>query len=548
MAVPPQIEAHIQGPLDAHENEPEPAPTKARKPLGFYLAFAGLALAVFVFQVDATALGISIPTIAEELHGTSLEAFWASIAYSLCVIASQLQWAAFSTSFGRKIPLLISMVFFGAGSIAFALARDMATLIAGRALQGFGGGGIDVLAEIILADITTLEERSLWLGLMGIPIAVGNIMGPIISALFTSYVTWRWLGWLNLPVLGVSLPLIIVFLRTKAVDPDVPKRTKLQRMDWVGMTVSVVGILALVLPVSWAGSLYPISSWRSILPLVLGIVILAVFLWYESRPEYPIVPLRLFTNRTASMTLGGAFVHGVLLSAILQYIPLLFQSVELQSVIDSAVSMLPASIVSVVAAVGAMGLVSLAGGGYAWVIRGSWVVLTVGTGILALINIGSTRSEIQGYPILWGTGVALLRLLILPMQASVKNVDDTGLATSLLLFVRFLGSLVGLAIASSTFNSVFSRNLSSISEDLHGPLAQLENSNQAIAFIPQLKLLQNQVSPDLLTAVLRVYLEGFRTVFYVMTGIAVLGFITSLFTRELSLKNRESSAQAFEEK
>lgn len=440
------------------------------------------------------------------------------------------------------------MVLFAGGSITFALAHDMTTLIAGRALQGLGGGGIDVLAEIILADITTLEERSLWLGLMGIPIAVGNIMGPIISALFTSHVSWRWIGWLNLPVLSVSLPLIIVFLRTKAVDPDVPKRIKLQRMDWIGMTVSIVGILAFVLPLSWAGSLYPISSWKSIVPLVGGIVILAVFLWYESRPEYPIVPLRLFQNRTASMTLGGAFVHGVLLSAILQYIPLLYQSVELESVIDSAVSILPANIVSVVAAVGAMGLVSLAGGGYAWVIRGSWVILTVGTGLLALINIGSTRSELQGYPVLWGTGVALLRLLILPMQASVKNVDDTGLATSLLLFIRFVGSLVGLAIASTTFNTEFSHNLSPIIKDLRGPLAQLEDSDQAIAFIPQLKLLQNQVDPDIFMAVLGVYLEGFRTVFYVMAGIAVAGFITSLFTRELSLKNRESSAQAFEER
>ncbi|KAI1764144.1 major facilitator superfamily domain-containing protein [Hypoxylon sp. FL1150] len=540
----PQNETHMLEPLD---HEPEPPPTKARKPLSFYLAFSGLALAVFVFQVDVTALGISIPVIAEELHGTSLEAFWASIAYSLCVIASQLEWAAFSTSFGRKIPLLISIVLFAGGSIIFALAQDMTTLIAGRALQGFGGSGIDVLAEIILADITTLEERSLWLGLMGIPIAVGNIMGPIISALFTGRVTWRWLGWLNLPVLGVSLPLIIIFLRTKAVDPGVPKRIKLQRMDWIGMSISIVGILAFVLPLSWAGSLYPMSSWRSIVPLVLGIVILAFFLWYESRPEYPIVPLRLFTNRTASMTLGGAFVHGVLLSAILQYIPLLYQSVELQSVIESAVSMLPASVVSVVAAVGAMGLVSLAGGGYAWVIRGSWVVLTVGTGLLALIGIGSTHSELQGYPILWGTGVALLRLLILPMQASVKDVDDTGLATSLLLFVRFVGSLVGQAIASTTFNTEFARSLSPIAGELQGPLAPLEDSNQAIAFIPQLRLVQNQVSSDVFAAALGVYLEGFRTVFYVMTGIAVAGFITSLFTRELSLKNRESSAQAFEE-
>lgn len=440
------------------------------------------------------------------------------------------------------------MMLFAAGSLAFALAHSMRTLIAGRVLQGIGGGGIDVLAEVILADITTLEERSLWLGLMGIPIAVGNIMGPIISALFTAHVSWRWLGWLNLPVLGVSFPLITVYLRMKAVDPDASKLAKLKRMDWIGILSSSVGILAFILPLSWAGSLYPWSSWRTILPLALGVIILAFFLWYESRPKYPIVPLRLFKSRTASSTLAGAFVHGVLLSAILQYLPLVYQSVELQSVIASAVSILPASVVSVVAAVGAMGLVSLAGGGYTWMIRGSWTILTVGTGILALLDLGSDRSERQGYPVLWGMGIALLRLLLLPMQASVKNVDDTGLATSLLLFVRFLGSLVGLAIASTAFSTTFSHKLRPLLPDLHGPLSQLRDSNQAIAFIVQLRQLQSQIDQIVLAKILRVYLDSFRTVFYLMAGISGLGFVTSLFTQELSLKNKETGAQAFEVK
>ena len=461
---------------------------------------------------------------------------------------TQLQWTAFSHVFGRKIPLLLSMTLFAAGSLTFALAHNMRTLIAGRVLQGIGGGGIDVLAEIILADITTLEERSLWLGLMGIPNAVGNIMGPVIGALFTTYVSWRWLGWLNLPILGVSFPLIIAYLRMKAVDPDTSKLTKLARMDWIGILSSSAGILAFALPLSWAGSLYPWSSWKTILPLTLGLVIIAAFVWYESRPKYPIVPLRLFKSRTASSTLAGAFVHGVLLTAILQYLPLLYQSVELQSVIASAVSILPASVVSVVAAVGAMGLVSLAGGWYTWVIRGSWVMLTVGTGILALLDPGSGRSERQGYPVLYGMGIALLRLLLLPIQASVKDVDDTGLATSLLLFLRFNGSLVGLAIASTVFSTTFSRNLRPIDQDLPEPLSQLSDSNQAIAFIVQLRQLQNQIDPIVLAEVLRVYLHSFRTVFYIMTGISGLGLLSSLFTRELSLKNKESGAQAFEDK
>ncbi|KAL9084074.1 MAG: hypothetical protein Q9159_005428 [Coniocarpon cinnabarinum] len=438
------------------------------------------------------------------------------------------------------------MVLFAIGSLVFALAQDMGTVIAGRALQGFGGGGIDVLGEVIIADITTLNERSYWLGLMGIPIAVGIVMGPIIAALFTTQVSWRWLGWLNLPVLGVSFPLIIYYLRLKAVDPETTKLSKLKRMDWVGMTVSVVGILAFILPLSWAGSLFPWSSWKTILPLVLGLLVLAGFLWYERRPEWPLVPLRLFKSITASTTLVGAFAHGVMLAVVLQYLPFFYQSAQLQSVIGSAISILPASLVSVVSAVGAMGLVSLAGGGYTWAIRASWVILTVGTGILALLDLGSNRSERQGYPILWGIGVALLRLLLLPIQASVENVNDTGLATSLLLFVRFLGNLVGLAIASTTFNTTFAQNIRPIVQDLQGPLSVLKDADEAIGFVPLLRDLQQQVDPRVLTEVLRAYLEGFRTIFYVMTGIGGVGFVTSLFTKEISLESRGTSAQMFE--
>lgn len=449
---------------------------------------------------------------------------------------------------GRKTPLLLSILLFAAGSVAFAQARTMRTLMAGRVLQGIGGGGIDVLVEVIVADMTTLEERSLWLGVMGIPNAVGNILGPVVCGLFTARASWRWLGWLNLPFLGLAWPLLAVYLRLRAVLPDKSGLAKLGHMDWIGMAASSAGILALVLPLSWAGSLYPWSSWRTLLPLTLGLAVIALFLWYEKYPNRPLVPLRLFDSRTACATLGGAFVHGMLLSAILQYIPLVYQSVQLQSVMGAAVSMVPATIVSVVAAVGAMGLVSVAGGGYVWVLRASWVLLAVGTGLLALLDTHSNRSQRQGYPVLWGMGVALLRLLLLPMQASVDNVDDTGLATSLLLFVRFVGSLVGLALASTTFTTQFAHSIRPLLPSLQGPFSPLRNVDQAIAFIARLRGLQDQVDPVVLRDVLAVYSTSFRTVFYVMAAFSVVGLLTSLLTQELTLKRAETGAQGFENK
>lgn len=369
-------------------------------------------------------------------------------------------WASISNVLGRKPPLYVSMAFFFIGSIVFAVAKNMKIIIAGRVLQGFGGGGIDVLAEVILADMTTLRERSKYLGLMAIPMAVGNILGPTVGALFSNYASWRWIGWINLPILGIGTPLVFFFLKLRPVPIDESPVKDLKRLDWIGIVLVIVGITIFALPLSWAGALFPWAAWQTLVPMLLGVVVLAVFALYEAKPALPIVPHRIFSSKTAIMTLVGGFIHGVVMVSLLQYLPLLYQAVELETAILSAVALLPTVITSVVVAAVSMMLVPLFGG-YTRVLRLSWVILTLGTGLLALFDVGSSSSMRFGLPILWGVGIASLRLNLLPMQASVKNVDDTGLAIGLLLTIRMFGGVVGLTIASTIFNTVFSKSIAS---------------------------------------------------------------------------------------
>jgi len=436
------------------------------------------------------------------------------------------------------------MVLFAVGALVFALAQHMSTIILGRVLQGLGGGGLDVLAEIILADMTTLQERSFYLGLMALPISIGTILGPSISAILTTYVSWRWIGWVNLPLLGFACPLVVFFLRLRSVQLDASLTASLKRLDFLGMILFVFGVTIFVLPLSWAGALYPWSSWRTLLPMLLGLAVLVVFAIYEAYPAAPIVPHRLFCSRTANMTMAGGFTHGLIIFSILQYLPLFFQALELETVIGSAISLLPTSVISIVVAAGAMMMVSVVGGGYRWVIRFAWIILTLGTGLLALLDLDSPSSMRFGIPILWGVGVALLRLLLLPMQASVQNVDDTGLAVGQLLTFRLFGGLVGLAVASTIFSTVFSSSISSVGQ-LTGPLTPLNNPDEAIAFISKLRTLD--VSPEVLDPVLKIYLKCFRTIFYTMTGLSALGLITSLFTDDLELHRTDRGRQRFEE-
>ncbi|KAI2479338.1 TRI12 domain containing protein [Pyrenophora tritici-repentis] len=419
----------------------------------------------------------------------------------------------------------------------------MRVVVAGRVLQGLGGGGLDVLSEIIVTDMTTLQERSLYLGLMAIPTALGSVLGPTVGGVFSSLVSWRWIGWINLPLLGISFPLTVVFLKLRSLQHS--PLSELRRLDWTGVFLFTAWIILFALPLSWAGNLYAWDSFRTLLPLLFGVTILVAFAFYEGKAITPIMPHRIFKSRTASATLLSVFIHGVSLYSLLQWLPLLYQAIMAKTVLSSAVTLLPTSATSVVAAVGRVTIVGLANIGYRWSIRIAWAFTAAGTGLLVLLDADSTASIAYGLPVIWGAGIGLLlRLLFLPLQASVVRVDDTGLAIGILLTFRLLGGLVGLSICSTIFSSYFLRSLDSIGS-LPISLEHLRDPEAAIAFIPQLRALD---LPDtILEPIIHAYLTSIRAVVYAMTGFASLGFLSSFFIQELTLEKTEMGQQQFED-
>lgn len=452
--------------------------------------------------------------------------------------------ASISHAFGRKYPLYVSTAFLLVGSIVFAIAQDMNTVIAGRVLQGLGGGGVDVLSSVILADMTTLEERSQYLGMMAVLSALGNILGPFVGSLFSTYATWRWIGWANLPLLGAGTILLLLFLKLRPLPLGATLASDLDRLDWVGMGLFVTGSTAFCVPVSWAGSLFPWAAWQTLLPLFLGAALLVTFAFYETKPAAPIVPRRLFQSKTGNLALMGGFFHGMVLFSLLQYLPLFYQAVERQSAVSSALFLLPTVAISVITTAVCMMMVPLFGG-YVWLIRLAWAITTLGIGLLALFTVKSSTSALYGVPILWGQGASLLRLILLPVQASVKHIDDQGLATGNFFSIRMFGALVGLAISSPIFNSVFSQSLSKATVKPTGALTPLQDASNAVNFISQLRLLD--ASSTTRDQISQIYLESLRAVFYTMSGISGLGLITSIFLDEIELKQRELGNQRFKD-
>ncbi|KAH9904968.1 MFS general substrate transporter [Xylariomycetidae sp. FL2044] len=524
---------------------------RQRKPLRFYMAFLSLFLMVLVVSLDSTSLSVAIPVITRELDGTSLDGFWANLTFLLAVVVTQPLYVSASDIIGRKPLLNSAFLLFTVGSVIFATARSMPVIIVGRTIQGLGGGGLDVLNEVLVSqhseqaflicDITTLKERPLWLGLLSIPLAIGCILGPILGALFIEFVTWRWIGWINLPLVGVSFALAAYGIRLTPIDGSLMSRVR--RLDWIGMLLFTVGSTIFALPLSWGGSLYPWSSFRTILPLVLGVVILFIFGVYEATPAEPVIPYRLFHSRTSIATLFGGLLHGLILYPLLLYVPLFFQAVYLQDPLQAAISMLPLYAV-MIAFTAISGLTIEHLRHYRWQLWVGWATIAVGEGLFAIWDTSFSRAEIAGFQVIAAIGLGVHFVVSsIAMQASAPRVEDQGLAVGTLVSFRLFGALIGLAAASTLFNNAFTHAISSLGP-LPEPVAVLSNAANAIGFIPNLR--DADISAELSDAIRMAYAGAMRNIWYFLVAAAGVGLLTSFLIQNLSIENEEVGKQHME--
>ncbi|ROV94105.1 hypothetical protein VMCG_08224 [Cytospora schulzeri] len=524
--------------LDGLAEEAGESAGKRKKPLSFYLAFLCLLIMVLLCSMDSTIMAVSIPTITQELGGTTFEAFWANLAMMLAMVVTLPIYASASDVLGRVIPLYTSYALFFIGSIVFATANSMTVIIIGRLIQGLGGGGLDVLNEVIVVDITTLKERPLYIGILAVPMAFGSIAGPIIGSAFTEYISWRWIGWINLPLLGLDVLLAALFLRLKPLEE--PLRSRFARVDWTGSLMFAIGATAFALPLSWADELYPWKSWRTIVPLIIGILVLIALGFYEAKPEAPLFPHRIFKSRTSVLTLIVGAIHGFLIYPATTYVPLFFQAVKLQTPLNSAVSLLPSCC-------GVIGFALLSGIAvevtrrYLWQFWVSWITMAVGIGLLSLWDKNTSVAETAGFQLIAGVGLgAMWTVPALSMQAGAATVQDQALSVGILVGSRLFGALIGLAVGSTVFATVFQNSIAPL-EPLPAAAAALSQASEAVGFIPYLRDLD--VSPEVLDGIIKAYRETFQVIWYVMAALGCVGFILSLFIKERSIESEETGNQ-----
>ncbi|KAK4207161.1 major facilitator superfamily domain-containing protein [Rhypophila decipiens] len=415
------------------------------------LVLIALCLAVFLAAIDAVIITPAMPTIAKDLNASDAGFAWIGSAYLLALSATAPFWSKVSDIFGRKPILIIANIIFLIGSLVAALSNSLPMLIAARAVQGMGGGGLITLVEISVGDMFSQRERGLFYGIYGAVWAVATAIGPIIGGAFTEYATWRWCFWFNLPFDGLSLIITILFLHIH--NPKTPLLKGLQAIDWLGSSLIVGATLILLIGLESGGTSAPWTSALVICLIIFGLITYVLFAIWQRFARYPIIPRRIFATLPRICTFAVVFSHGAGFIAPVFFLPLYFQSVLGAAPLQSGIWMLALAVSFSLSGI-IMGIFIQRTGHYIWIIRASMGLFTLALGLMITFDEERNWGKIICFQVLLAAGIgANMQTLVIAIQALV-DVEDIGVATGTLNFIRNLATGVSVVVGQVILQGV----------------------------------------------------------------------------------------------
>ncbi|KOT35915.1 DSBA oxidoreductase [Streptomyces caelestis] len=485
------------------------------------VSIGALLLGLLLAALDQTIVATALPTIVSDLGGLE-HLSWVVTAYLLASTAATPLWGKLGDQYGRKRLFQTAIVIFLVGSALCGAAQDMPQLIAFRALQGLGGGGLIVLSMAIVGDLVPPRERGRYQGLFGAVFGTTSVLGPLLGGLFTEHLSWRWVFYVNLPVGIVALAVIAAVLH-------IPRRRTKHVIDYLGTFLIASVATCLVLVASLGGTTWDWASPQIIGLAVLGALLAVAFVAVERRAAEPVLPLKLFRVRTFTLSAVISFIIGFAMFGAMTYLPTFLQVVHDITPTMSGVHMLPMVAGMLLSSTGSGQIVSRTGRWKVFPIAGT-AVTTLGLLLLHQLDARSSTAVMSLFFFVFGLGLGLvMQVLVLIVQNAVPY-EDLGVATSGATFFRSIGASFGVAIFGTIFASRLGQELTDAFRGQRLPPGVSADSLKAdprgIAGLP----------PALRPPALDAYATAITDVFLYAVPVALLGFALAWFLKEDRLR------------
>jgi EmrB/QacA subfamily drug resistance transporter len=483
--------------------------------------FVAVLLGMLLAALDQTIVATALPTVVADLGGAGHQS-WVVTSYLLASTIVTAVVGKLGDLFGRKLVFQAAVLFFLAGSVLCGLAGSMTMLVASRTLQGIGGGAIMVTAMAVIGEVIPLRERGRYQGALGAVFGVTTVIGPLLGGFFTDHLTWRWAFWINIPV-----ALVVLAVGAVAIPP-LAKAANRVVIDYAGILFVGLGASGLTLATSWGGGEY---AWSS--PVIIGLfavsaAALAIFVWVETRAAEPILPIRLFASPVFTVCCILGFVVGFAMLGALTFLPTFMQFVDGVSATTSGLRTLPMVAGMLITSIGSGNLVGRTGRYKVFPVAGT-AIMAVAFVLLSTMNAATPTWQQSVYLFILGTGIGLcMQVLILVVQ-NTSSFADLGVATSGVTFFRTIGSSFGAAIFGSLFANFLAGRM--------GPALVASGAPPRAAESPQAL---HALSPEMAAPIVDAYADSLGRVFLCAVPVAVIGFIVSLFLKEVRLREVET--------